>query len=601
MDLYSARNPFVLLESTCLSGGAGRSFIFSSCKDTLVLDAPRSPDKFFMRAESYIKRGLWLAGFFSYEFGYCLERRLIKYMPAAANLPLAWLGVFESPFVFLGEHTIRLKEQRKYPPLRIKQLKPAVTNEEYQTAIKRVKHYIEKGETYQVNFTFPLTFEFSGSIVSLYKALRQAQPTDYSAFINTGNDFILSFSPELFFRLKKGKIVTKPMKGTISRGYTLKDDNNQCRNLKRSVKNRAENIMIVDLLRNDLGRIAKTGSVKASKLFSLEKYTTLWQMTSTIEADIKDGITMKDIFKSLFPCGSVTGAPKIRTMQIIRKVERYPRGVYCGAIGYISPHREMCFNVAIRTIHLDNRGRGVLGVGGGIVYDSKDKSEYDEAILKAKFFIKKQHRFSLIETILWDKSYYLLDYHLERLHHSCKYFGIPFREYFIADKLNHLISFFGQEYRYKVRLLLNHQGSIRCFYSPLANITGPVSVMLSADVVHSDNLYLYHKTTNRSFYDKQRKQALGKGAWESIFINEHKELTEGSMTNIFILKNNKLLTPPVSCGLLPGVLREHLLRSAKADEKVLYPKDLLGADKIYIGNSVRGLIEAVLIKDNLKP
>jgi len=227
------------------------------------------------------------------------------------------------------------------------------------------------------------------------------------------------------------------------------------------------------------------------------------------------------IFSALFfrlKKGKIATKPMKGTMQIIRKVERYPRGVYCGAIGYISPHREMCFNVAIRTIHLDNRGRGVLGVGGGIVYDSKDKSEYDEAILKAKFFIKKQHRFSLIETILWDKSYYLLDYHLERLHHSCKYFGIPFREYFIADKLNHLISFFGQEYRYKVRLLLNHQGSIRCFYSPLANITGPVSVMLSADVVHSDNLYLYHKTTNRSFYDKQRKQALGKGAWESIFI-----------------------------------------------------------------------------------
>ena len=592
--LGNINNPFVLLEGTRLSGDAGRSFIFSSCKDVLVLNAPRDVDKFFMRAESYIERGLWLAGFFSYEFGYCLENRLIKYMPAGTNLPLAWLGVFENPSVFLGEHAFRIKKQRRDSAPRIKQLKPAITNEEYQAAIKRIKYYIERGETYQVNFTFPLRFKLNGAIAGLYKELRQAQPTDYSAFINTGKDFILSFSPELFFRLKGRRIVTMPMKGTISRGYTLKDDNNQCRNLKRSVKNRAENIMIVDLLRNDLGRIAKTGSVKVSKLFSLEKYTTLWQMTSTIEANIRNGITLKDIFKSLFPCGSVTGAPKIRTMQIIRKAEKYPRGVYCGAIGYISPRREMCFNVAIRTIYLDNKGHGVLGIGGGIVYDSKDKSEYDEAILKARFFVRKQHKFSLIETMLWNTSYYLLDYHLNRLRRSCEYFDIPFREYSITDRLNHLVPFFDKKRRYKVRLLLNHRGSIRCFYSPLANIVEPVSIMLSADAVYSDNLYLYHKTTNRRFYDKQRKRSLGKGAWESIFINERNELTEGSITNIFILKNNKLFTPPVSCGLLPGVLREYLLRSAKAEEKVLYPKDLLGADKIYIGNSVRGLIEAGL-------
>jgi len=594
ISLNSKKSPFAFLESTRFGGDDSRSFVFSSCKGILALDSPGNVDNFFKHVDVYLKHGLWLAGFFSYEFGYCLEKKLLNYIPDSIDLPLAWFGVFEEPFVFLGERNIRIKEWRKGPSFNIKQPKPAITNEEYHAAIRKIKHYIEEGDTYQVNFTFPLTFEFDGSAAALYKELRESQSTDYSAFMNTGKDFILSFSPELFFHLKGKKVITKPMKGTISRGRLLEEDNRRAHTLKRSAKNRAENIMITDLLRNDLGRIAKAGSVKVRKIFSLEKYSTLWQMTSTVEAEIKDNITTKDIFKSLFPCGSVTGAPKVRTMQIIRKLEKHPRGVYCGAVGYISPYREMCFNVAIRTIHLDSKGRGILGVGGGIVYDSKDNAEYDEAILKAKFFIKKQRRFSLVETIRWDKDYYLLDYHLERLCRSCKYFDIPFNKHLIIRKLNHLETLFEKKRMYKVRLLVNQHGGIKRFYSPLTAVTKPVRIMLSPETVHSDNVYLYHKTTNRHFYDMKRKQAFKKRLWEVVFINERREITEGSITNIFVLKNRKLFTPPTFCGLLPGVLREYLLRSGKAQEKILFPGDLLDVDKIYIGNSVRGLIRAEL-------
>ncbi len=424
--LDAEKSPFVFLEDTYSKTPDSRSFIFSSCKGELTLDSCRGMDSFFERMDNYLKRGFWLAGFFSYEFGYCAQEKLAGYLPDNIGLPLIWLGVFKEPVLVSGKHNLSVKTS-KTKRFRISRINPEIKKDEYSFAISRIKNYIENGETYQVNFTFPFTFEFEGNPAQLYKDVRSSQPAPYSAFINTGRDFIISFSPELFFSLKEGKVTSRPMKGTISRGRLFEEDVRRARSLKVSRKNRAENVMIADLLRNDLGRVSKSGSVRVSELFSLEKYKTLWQMTSQVEADIKGDVSMKDIFKSLFPCGSVTGAPKISTMKIIRELEKYPRGVYCGSIGYISPHKEMCFNVAIRTIHLNNKGYGTLGVGGGIVSDSKDYAEYSEAFLKAKFFIKKHPRFSLIETMRWDdKGYYLLSLHLKRLSNSCRYFDIPF-------------------------------------------------------------------------------------------------------------------------------------------------------------------------------
>ncbi len=591
--------PCVVLETGRYDENNTHSFVFSSYKDELILDSPHHIDKFFYMLETYLRKGYWLAGFFSYEFGYCLEDTLRFYMPEKRECPLVWLGIFNTPFILNHSQMIcvdrKIKNNSYFP---IKRIKPKITEQEYKKAIGKIKEYIEKGETYQVNFTFPIAFEVHGKIYELYYSLRQAQPTSYLAFINTQKEYILSFSPELFFSLKNENIVVKPMKGTVARGRFTEEDKYQAQALKLSTKNRAENIMIVDLLRNDLGKIAQTGTVKVKQLFSLEKYRTLWQMTSTIEARLKENISVKDIFKALFPSGSVTGAPKIRTMQIIRELERYPRGVYCGAIGYISPYREMCFNVAIRTLYINKEKRGILGVGGGIVYDSLEKLEYKEAYLKAHFLIKKTPKISLIETIRWDKEgYYLLDMHLERLRNSCEYFDIPFYHDFINKQLALLEGLFRKDQIYKVKIIITYQGDVNCSFLPLERVDEPVLIMLSSKSVNSSNLYLYHKTTYRHFYDEERKYALKKGFWEVIFTNEKGELTEGSITNIFILKDKQLFTPPLSSGLLRGVMREHLLKEKKAREKIMYPQDLFNADKIYIGNSVRKLLEAKLKED----
>ena len=587
--------PFILLETAHFDKRNYRSFIFNSFQDILTLNLNDNLNSFFKRIDDYLKKGFWLAGYFSYEFGYLLEQKLYPLVPKGLSLPLAWLGVFKNPVVvnhreynpISGEKNIKATYQ-------IKNLQSNITEKEYNNVIKKIKNYIQEGQTYQVNFTFKLKFDFEGDPVNLYLNLRRVQPTSYMAFINTGKDFILSFSPELFFHINQGIITTKPMKGTLSRGRFLDEDGLRENLLHKSVKNRAENLMIVDLLRNDLGRVAKKGTVIVKKLFSIEKYLTVLQMTSTIEANLKRNASLKNILSALFPSGSVTGAPKIRTMQIIRELEREPRNVYTGAIGYISPHHEVCFNVAIRTIHIDKRNKGSLGIGGGIVYDSIDKKEYKEAILKAHFLVKKFPNVSLIETIRWQQKggYYLIDLHLERLKKSCEYFNIPCNSKKINQKLLILERIFNHDLVYKVRLLIDSEGRIRLEYWPLEIITLPLSAKVSSKRVDSKDIYLYHKTTNRYSYEKERKNAIKEGFLEVIFTNQKGQLTEGSFTNIFLLQANTLYTPSLECGLLKGVLREHFLRSKSAREKVLYPQDILKAEKVYLGNSVRGLMEA---------
>jgi para-aminobenzoate synthetase/4-amino-4-deoxychorismate lyase len=316
-------------------------------------------------------------------------------------------------------------------------------------------------------------------------------------------------------------------------------------------------------------------------------------MTSTIEAKLsKNDVKIKEIFASLFPSGSVTGAPKIKTMDIISELENEPRGVYTGAIGYISPDKEACFNVAIRTILL-NQGKGEMGIGGGIVDDSVKKYEYEEALLKAKFLMEKFPRFFLIETILWNenKNYFLLDLHLKRLKSSCDYFSIPLD----SDKLKENLKIAQADVirgKWKVRVLVGLDGRISIERQPLEEIKPPVRIKISSRRINPDNVFLYHKTTRRHTYDREKKKAQGQGFFEAIFLNINGQVTEGAMSNIFILKQDRLYTPPVQCGLLGGVLREHLLKQGRASEKIIYLKDILKADKLYIGNSVRGLLEA---------
>jgi len=582
-------SPFVLLETVSFDKENAASFLFRDFCQILTFHCGDNVELFFKKIENLLNKGYWLCGYFSYEFGYFLEPALYALRPKN-NTPLVWLGVCRQPKIIRRPNVFSFNEDagcRSFcSNYKIKNIKPNLSQAEYSKKIKEIKYHLEQGLTYQVNFTFKVKFDFSGDAFSLYQNLKQSQPTSYTALINTGSSKIISLSPELFFRIEGEKIITRPMKGTVQRGLTLDDDKRAKRLIKGSRKIRAENLMIVDLLRNDLGKVAKR--VWVPKLFDLEKYRTLHQMTSTIEAKLQDNLKLKNIFSSLFPSGSVTGAPKIKTMEIIKNLEKEPRGVYTGAVGYISPQRKTCFNVAIRTIELGAK-QGELGIGGGIVYDSVDKHEYDEALLKAKFFIEGFSGVGLIESILWSDifGYFLLDLHLKRLRNSCKYFSIPLDTGRLKRKLKNII--LQDKGKFKVKLLVNIEGGVHAEKEPLEENISPLKVKLSSRRIDPKNRFLYHKTTRRALYDKERNRANKEGFWEVIFLNTQGELTEGSITNIFVLKSNQLYTPPIKCGLLPGVLREHLLSEGKAKEKVLYLKDIYQADKVYIGNSVRGL------------
>ena len=587
--LRNLKPPYIFLETLITSQENRSSFIFSDFKDIITFKPGDNLDLFFRRLEDYSKAGYWLAGYFSYEFGYFLEgaHRCLR---AKGKTPLAWIGVCEKPKVVSSKKKINQKcshsllDKSSYE---VKNIRPNINQREYAEKIKKIRYYLEQGLSYQVNFTFKEKFDFKGDVVNLYSDLRQSQPTSYSALINTNTYKILSLSPELFFRIDKNKIIARPMKGTIKRGQTEEEDSQSKTDLKKSEKVRAENLMIVDLLRNDLGRISKL--VRTPKLFNIEKHPTLYQMTSTIEGKLKKDLRLKEVFSSLFPCGSVTGAPKIKTMQIIKKLEKEPRGIYTGAIGYISPKAKCCFNVSIRTVQI-KKNKGELGIGGGIVYDSNPKAEYEEALLKAKFFKDRLEKIGLVESILWDKDkgYYLLELHLKRLEKSAKYFSYLYKAKEIKKKLKKAV--LNENKNLKVRLVLGPEGSINIKKEPIKEIKAPIKIRISERRINSKDRFLYHKTTKRAFYDRERQKGLAKGYFETIFLNERGELTEGTITNIFVLKSKRLYTPPLESGLLPGVLREHLIKEGKVKEKTLCLKDLKQADKVYVGNSVRGFL-----------
>ncbi|MGB9595811.1 MAG: aminodeoxychorismate synthase component I, partial [Candidatus Poribacteria bacterium] len=459
---------------------------------------------------------------------------------------------------------------------------------------------IARGETYQVNYTFKHKFDYNGSSIDLFFNLCMKQSASYSAFIRCSNYDILSLSPELFFRRIGNKIITKPMKGTIKRGVNNSDDLAKAEELQGSIKDRAENVMIVDLLRNDLGRISNIGSVKVDRLFDVEKYETLFQMTSTIQAQLKNGIKWFDIFKSIFPCGSVTGAPKISTMNIINSLEKEPRGIYTGGIGYISPNNESVFNVAIRTVVLNRIDRKAeMGIGSGIVYDSKAQTEYDECLLKANFLTSKYNDFQLIETMLWENGeFYLLDLHIKRLKESAEYFLFDYDLQYIIEALIQKSRKFEYQRKYRVRLLLFRDGEVKISSSELDDIVKSPKAIISKHRVDQFNRFFYHKTTNRDLYDSELKKAREKGYYEVLFLNNKGEVTEGAISNIFLENNGKLYTPPIDCGLLNGVYRQFMLENGfPIVEKVLFEEDLFEADKIYLANSVRGMVEVSICRE----
>ena len=452
--------------------------------------------------------------------------------------------------------------------------------------IKKVRNYIYRGDIFQANYTVKYKFNFSGSPLGLYLDLKKKQNVSYNVFAKTGDYYILSLSPELFFSKNKDDISTKPMKGTMKRGYNIIEDNCNSSFLYNDEKNRSENVMIVDLLRNDVGKISRYGSVKVSKLFEIEKYDTLFQMTSTIKSKLRKNVSLYEMIKSIFPCGSVTGAPKIRSMEIIRELEKEERRIYTGAIGFFQPDGKVKFNVAIRTILL-NKNKGEMGVGGGIVYDSRPEEEFKECKLKAHFLVKKPlPAFQLIETILYNKSFKYYNLHLQRLKESAEYFDFKFNKKEIMSKLV-IASKQLTKGRYKVRLLLDKTGDMFIEHKKLNNLPDEYKITISKCRTDSTDMFYYHKTTNRQLYNQELERIRKKSFFDVIFLNEKEEVTEGSITNIYLEKNGCLYTPPVTCGLLDGIIRQVMVRKNKSiKEKIITLRDLFNADAIYISNSI---------------
>lgn len=592
--LMDRKENLVLLETSKYDEENYKSLLFIDPLQILKADEGDELPYLFDRIEEYLSKGCYLAGYLSYECGYHFEEIATDSIP---EHPIAWFGIYKRPIVFdhltgtFNEEAFR--DGLDINPLegdyRISGLHLSISKKDYLLKVKRIKEYLLSGDTYEINFTCKYRFNFYGNPIALYCSLKEKQRVSYGAFIKSGLKSILSLSPELFFKLKDGRITVKPMKGTIKRGRTLDEDSLLANSLKNNEKDRAENLMIVDLLRNDLGKITEIGSVKIAELYSIEKYRTLFQMVSVIEGILKKDLTYYNIFRAIFPSGSVTGAPKVRSIQIIDELEDTRRGIYTGAIGYISPYKEAVFNVAIRTVVIEGNN-GEMGVGSGIVSDSLPEYEYEECRLKAQFLTIQDEEFELIETILWDNGYPLLEKHMERLRRSAEYFDYSCDINRIVSALVKHSQDFKAGAQYKVRLRLSRSGEVSLENSLIKEDQNSLMIILSGVTIDSNDKFLYHKTTHRRLYDKMYQKTQKDGFADIIFMNEKGEITEGAISNIFIKKDGYLITPPVECGLLNGVYRQYLMEiQSNTVEKVLSLKDLQEAEAIYICNAVRGL------------
>lgn len=542
--------------------------------------------------ENARRAGKYVAGYFSYEMGYVLEPRLRPLLPDQRDVPLLWFGIFDFCEQFEGAAANAVLASRAKGRAYGGPLDHEWNDSAYADRFARVHDLIEAGDIYQANLSFRSRFSAIGDPMALYLELRKQSEVAHGAFIDDGIRHILSLSPELFFAVSRdGKISTKPMKGTAARGRNPMDDMVARTQLQGSEKDRAENLMIVDLLRNDLGRVAETGSVTVGDLFAIETFPTVHQMVSTVRAQLKPETTTGTLIHALFPCGSVTGTPKIRAMEIIRELEQSPRGVYCGAVGYFAPDGSAEFNVAIRTLTI-NGDRGALGIGGAVVHDSDMKSEYEECLLKARYYNATRKTFELIETLRYTpgEGFVRQALHLERMALSAAEFHIPFDATRALRLMEETVS--GAVSALRVRLALREDGTFSCTNVPISSAT-PVlwRYALSPVPMPSDDFLLRHKTSWREVYESEFAR-VGE-CDEVLFINEHGRLTEGSRTNIFLRRDGKLLTPPLRDGLLNGCLRRALIAEGKCEEAELYPRDLETGDELLLGNSLRGLIRAV--------
>ena len=533
------------------------------------------------QVESYQEQGYYVVGYVSYEAAPAFEEKL-----AVHKLPL--LGEYLLYFTVHDRveiSPIPLTYEEVDLPSNWYELTSAA---DYEKAIAQIHHHLRQGDTYQVNYTVQLKQDLSANPFAIYNCMVVEQEAGYNAYVEHDEMAVISMSPELFFEQNDRELTTRPMKGTTKRGLTDDEDLKEAAWLEQDPKNRSENMMIVDLLRNDMNRISEVGSEHVERLCQVEQYSTVWQMTSTIKSQLRPDVDLVTIFRSLFPCGSITGAPKIATMEIIKDLEPQPRGVYCGTIGLLLPNGRRIFNVAIRTIQL-YKGQAIYGVGGGITWDSTWESEYREVHQKAAVLYRKQARFKLITTgKISQKSLLFEDQHLERLTKASRYFAYPFDPEELRQKIEEECQSCEVNQDYRLRISLNKSGEIelsRQILTPLSLSFCKAKLCLQkADLQQA---FTYFKTTHRPH--------LSLGEQEIIYHNAAGELLETSIGNLVLKIAGKLYTPPTNLGILSGIYRQHLLERGQVEEKVLTLKDLAQAEDIYGCNAVRGMYELEVI------
>lgn len=544
-------------------------------------------------AEREAKAGRWVVGYVAYDAAPAFDAALVvpeRHAMADREWPYAWFAAFSSP------REVAVPADEGGSPTG--PWTPRTARDTYVAQVQRVLADIRAGRFYQLNHTIRLRSAAAGvDGEAWFHRLRRAQRCDYAAFLDLGDRQVLSLSPELFFRRTGDTVVSRPMKGTSRRGRTWAEDEARREDLRDCEKSRAENVMIVDLIRNDLSRIARPDTVRVDRLFDVERYPTVLQMTSTVSARARPGTSLADVFATLFPCGSITGAPKVEAMKAIATLEGEPRGVYCGAIGVIRPGGDATFNVAIRTIAVDRaRGTATVGVGGGIVADSTPEAEHDEALLKARFLEHRVREFRLLETMRLESGRYpLLERHLDRLERSAAYFGRPFSRDRVREALARVAAANGQGL-HVVRLQLDSRGEheIGCAPFTPAPAGTRVPIALAPRPVSRHDVMLFHKTTSRAVYDEARASA--PGAFDVLLRNEEGELTEFARGNLVVDLEGRRYTPPVDCGLLAGTYREELLATGRVEERVLHLEDLESADRICFVNGLRGEIDCLPLR-----
>lgn len=570
------------------------SYLFNNPEEIISITSLNELELGLNRIDELADQDKFILSLLDYEAGYLFEEKLQNFI--TDNKTLMRFLVFDSSEVDkIASNEISFDPfEQDY---KINDFQLNETERNYLNKIYKIKEYIKQGDTYQVNYTLKGKFNFRGEILDFVQNLIFNQSTQYSAFINYGNEFVISISPELFFSTNGYKISTRPMKGTIKRGINLEDDSFRAEELRNSKKDKAENIMIVDLLRNDIGKISKTNSVNVDSIYDIEKYETIFQLTSKVHG-ILESKKYSKIISNLFPCGSITGAPKIRTMKIINELENEKRGLYTGAIGFIHKDNSV-FNVAIRTISIDKKtSNGEIGLGSGIVWDSNAEDEFNEVSLKSNFLVNPDKYFEIFETMLLeDGKIFLLDNHINRIEKAADYFLFKFNKNLVLEKLNSSINNLDSNHKFKIKLVLTKSGEIRLDINKIETSILKRAV-ISSNKINKKNRFQYFKTTNRELYDSEFTFYRMKNYFDVIYFNEFNELAEGSISNIFIRSKDIWKTPSIDSGILNGTYRNKFISENNVIETCITKEELLNSDEILLTNSLRKEVDIFELYEN---